>query len=74
MQVMKVPANETEALATGLMGFFEKRRFKDYLFFCTDYDPNKPKTHGSMRQLALSLSLFICLFLSFFFQFEFKQL
>jgi RAB protein geranylgeranyltransferase component A len=45
---MKVPANETEALGTGLMGFFEKRRFKDYLVFCTDYTPSKPKTHGSM--------------------------
>jgi len=47
--VMKVPANETEALSTSLMGFFEKRRFKDYLVFCSDYDPNKPKTHGKIN-------------------------
>lgn len=48
-KVMKVPANETEALGTGLMGFFEKRRFKDYLVFCTDYQPSKPKTHGKIN-------------------------
>jgi len=47
-KVMKVPANETEALGTSLMGFFEKRRFKDYLVFCTEYDPAKPKTHGKI--------------------------
>jgi Rab GDP dissociation inhibitor len=45
---MKVPANETEALGTSLMGFFEKRRFKDYLVFCTEFDPTKPKTHGKI--------------------------
>jgi len=48
-KVMKVPANETEALGTSLMGFFEKRRFKDYLVFCTEYDPAKPKTHGKIK-------------------------
>lgn len=57
-KVMKVPANETEALGTSLMGFFEKRRFKDYLVFCTEYDPAKPKTHGSTF-FALSILFFI---------------
>jgi Rab GDP dissociation inhibitor len=49
-KVMKVPANEGEALGTSLMGFFEKRRFKDYLVFCTEYDPAKPKTHGKIKE------------------------
>jgi len=48
-KVMKVPANETEALSTSLMGFFEKRRFKDYLVFCTEFDPNKTKTMGKIN-------------------------
>jgi len=48
-KVMKVPANEVEALGTSLMGFFEKRRFKDYLVFCAEYDASKPKTHGKIN-------------------------
>jgi len=49
-KVMKVPANEVEALGTSLMGFFEKRRFKDYLVYCTDFDLKKPKTLGKINQ------------------------
>jgi len=44
-QIMKVPATEKEALATDLMGWLEKRRFKNYLLFCTEWDETKPKTH-----------------------------
>jgi len=48
-KIMKVPASEMEALSTSLMGFFEKRRFKDYLMFCFEFDPLKPKTHGKIN-------------------------
>jgi len=44
-KIMKVPATEKEAIATDLMGFFEKRRFKNYLVFCTEWEEDKPKTH-----------------------------
>lgn len=44
-QIMKVPATEKEALGTDLMGWLEKRRFKNYLVFCTEWEENKPKTH-----------------------------
>ncbi len=30
-KVFKVPVTETEALATSLMGIFEKRRFRNFL-------------------------------------------
>jgi len=44
-KVIKVPATEAEALGTDLMGFFEKRRFKNYLVYCTEWEESKPKTH-----------------------------
>jgi len=45
-KIMKVPANESEALSSSLMGFLEKRRFKNYLVFCTEWEENVPKTHS----------------------------
>jgi len=45
-QIMKVPATEAEAISTSLLGFFEKRRFKNYLVFCTEWEADKPKTHS----------------------------
>ncbi|CAL1539066.1 unnamed protein product [Lymnaea stagnalis] len=43
-KIYKVPADEKEALASSLMGIFEKRRFKNFLQFVQDYDVNDPKT------------------------------
>ncbi|XP_049851681.1 uncharacterized protein LOC126326566 [Schistocerca gregaria] len=43
-KIHKVPATETEALSSSLMGFFEKYRFKDFLLYCVNYDPSNPKT------------------------------
>jgi len=43
-KVSKVPANETEALSSDLMGLFEKRRFKNFLVFVQDFDENDTKT------------------------------
>eukprot|EP00112_Aurelia_sp_Birch-Aquarium-sp1_P012639 Seg2658.5 transcript_id=Seg2658.5/GoldUCD/mRNA.D3Y31 product="Rab GDP dissociation inhibitor beta" protein_id=Seg2658.5/GoldUCD/D3Y31 len=43
-QVYKVPANEKEALASSLMGIFEKRRFQKFLVFATNFDENDTKT------------------------------
>ena len=43
-KIYKVPADEKEALGTSLMGIFEKRRFRKFLLFCNDFDPEDPKT------------------------------
>lgn len=43
-KIYKVPADEKEALATSLMGIFEKRRFRKFLVFANDFDPEDPKT------------------------------
>lgn len=45
-KVHKVPATEGEALTSGLMGFFEKGRFKDFLVFTSNWKEDNPKTHG----------------------------
>lgn len=43
-KIHKVPADEKEALASGLMGLFEKRRFRNFLLWVQDFDENDPKT------------------------------
>ncbi|XP_046839605.1 rab GDP dissociation inhibitor beta-like [Xenia sp. Carnegie-2017] len=43
-KIYKVPANEKEALASSLMGIFEKRRFKNFLSFVSSFDVHDPKT------------------------------
>ena len=42
-KIYKVPSNEQEALATSLMGMFEKRRFKNFLHFVANFTDD-PKT------------------------------
>lgn len=44
-KVHKVPATEKEAITSGLMGMFEKYRFKDFLVYAVQYDAKEPKTH-----------------------------
>lgn len=48
-KIHKVPADEKEALASGLMGLFEKRRFRSLLIFVEEYDPNNDKTWKGMN-------------------------
>ena len=43
-KVHKVPADEKEALASGLMGLFEKRRFRNFLVWVQEFDEKDPKT------------------------------
>ena len=43
-KVYKVPANEREALASSLMGIFEKRRFQKFLAWVTNFDETNEKT------------------------------
>jgi len=44
-KVHKVPATEKEAISSGLMGFLEKYRFKDFLMYAAGFDAKDPKTH-----------------------------
>lgn len=43
-KIFKVPADEMEALATSLMGMFEKRRFKKFLCWVQQFDEAKEDT------------------------------
>jgi len=63
-KILKVPATPNEALASSLMGMFEKRRFRSFLVFVAEYDENKPSSHQgkdlrkmTMQQLFDSFSL-----------------
>ncbi|XP_033832110.1 rab GDP dissociation inhibitor beta [Periophthalmus magnuspinnatus] len=63
-KIYKVPSTEAEALASGLMGLFEKRRFKKFLTFVAGFDENDPKTlegvdpqKTTMREIYSKFSL-----------------
>eukprot|EP01098_Paradermamoeba_levis_P016190 TRINITY_DN859_c0_g1_i1.p1 TRINITY_DN859_c0_g1~~TRINITY_DN859_c0_g1_i1.p1 ORF type:complete len:461 (+),score=169.01 TRINITY_DN859_c0_g1_i1:58-1383(+) len=43
-KIHQVPTTATEAMSSGLMGFFEKRRCADFLSWAANYDVNNPKT------------------------------
>lgn len=49
-KIYKVPADEKEALVTSLMGIFEKRRFRNFLVFVSNYEEDKPKTFQGMKR------------------------
>lgn len=44
-KIQKVPATPAEALTSALMGFFEKRKFRNFLIWLYDYDKDKPSTY-----------------------------
>lgn len=53
-RVSKVPATAGEALASSLMGIFEKRRMRSFLEFTAQYDENNPATHqGAVSPCSL---------------------
>ena len=43
-KVHKVPSNEAEALTSNLMGLFEKRRFRNFVVFASEFDEKNPAT------------------------------
>ncbi|KAK7896855.1 hypothetical protein WMY93_022180 [Mugilogobius chulae] len=47
-KIHKVPSSEAEALTSGLMGIFEKRRFRNFLVYVAGFDENDPKTMQGM--------------------------
>jgi Rab GDP dissociation inhibitor len=46
-KILKVPANEKEALTSGLMGPMEKKRFTKFLQWVQEFDRQKPETWKS---------------------------
>ena len=56
-KIDKVPSTTGEALSTSLVGFFEKRRLKNFLQFVYDYmeKPNDPKFAKLPNQTALQV-------------------
>ena len=63
-KVLKVPATPQEALASSLMGLFEKRRFRSFLIYVDTYKAEDPSTHAgrdlttmTMRQLYTEFGL-----------------
>jgi RAB protein geranylgeranyltransferase component A len=47
-KVFKVPCTGPEALASPLMGLFEKRRCQKFLEFVQNYERDDPKTHNKL--------------------------
>ncbi len=43
-KIYKVPVDQKEALASDLMGMFEKRRFRNFLIYVQDFDENDART------------------------------
>lgn len=48
---MNIVATPAEALNSSLMGFFEKRKFRNFLIFLSNYDEKKPATFMSGKPL-----------------------
>lgn len=48
-KIHKVPSSASEALASGLMGFFEKRRCGKLLQYVENYRQEDPKTHNGLN-------------------------
>lgn len=50
-KIEKVPATDTEALKSDLMGLFEKRRCKKFFTFVQNFEMKDPKTYDGIRFL-----------------------
>eukprot|EP01128_Nolandella_sp_AFSM9_P002013 TRINITY_DN12408_c0_g1_i1.p1 TRINITY_DN12408_c0_g1~~TRINITY_DN12408_c0_g1_i1.p1 ORF type:complete len:457 (-),score=156.53 TRINITY_DN12408_c0_g1_i1:91-1419(-) len=48
-RINKVPATEKEILASKLLGFWETKRFRDFVMFVIAYDEKNPKTQSSIK-------------------------
>jgi Rab GDP dissociation inhibitor len=54
--IEKVPSNDSEALKSDLMGFWEKKRCKDFFVYVQKYNPKDPKTHEGMDLKKVNFS------------------
>ncbi|XP_036595699.1 rab GDP dissociation inhibitor beta-like [Trichosurus vulpecula] len=54
-RIHKVPATESEALTSGLMGLFEKRRFRKFFLYALNFDQQDPRTHEGVDPLKTTV-------------------
>jgi len=55
-KVQKVPSTPQEAIASSLMGMFEKRRFRTFIIFVHQYKLEDPSTHEDKDLTTMSMS------------------
>ncbi|KXZ54169.1 hypothetical protein GPECTOR_5g266 [Gonium pectorale] len=55
-KIHKVPANDSEALKSALMGIFEKRRARNFFLYVQDYEEADPKTHKGLDLTKMSMA------------------
>jgi Rab GDP dissociation inhibitor len=48
LSVHRVPSTPKEAMASGLMGMFQKMRYKSFVEWINNYDETDPKTHSGL--------------------------
>jgi len=48
-KIHKVPSTPSEALSSGLLGLFQKRRFRTFLQFASNYEEKDVKTHDGLN-------------------------
>jgi Rab GDP dissociation inhibitor len=73
-KVQKVPATPAEAMSSSLMGFFEKRKFRNFLMFLNAYDVKTPSTYLKGIYVLLIFHDFCCIpnhIIIFFFHFHY---
>ncbi|XP_076012609.1 rab GDP dissociation inhibitor beta-like [Genypterus blacodes] len=61
-KVHKVPATETEAHTSDLMGMFDKRRFRKLLLFVLSFDEHNPRTWHDMDPCRTTTRDLFCRF------------
>jgi len=54
-KIQKVPANPSEALASPLMGLFEKRRFRSFLIYVDAYKETDSTTHAGRDLTTMTM-------------------
>ncbi|KAK7868215.1 hypothetical protein R5R35_000619 [Gryllus longicercus] len=54
-KISKVPVDQKEALASDLMGMFEKRRFRNFLVYIQDVKEDDPRTWKDMDPNTLTM-------------------
>eukprot|EP01133_Synstelium_polycarpum_P017374 gene17374-20728_t len=54
-KIEKVPATDTEALSSALLGFFEKFSVKKFLAYVQHYEENIPSTHDGLNLKTMTM-------------------
>jgi len=55
-KVHKVPATDSEAIGSKLMGMFEKRRCRKFFIYVQDYEPEKARDHQGLDLTSCTMA------------------